>query len=414
MQHEIDRLKKDITYRDPSVHSYSLGNVIGKSRAIRSVIREINIIAESICNRMLRWEREPGSEDMSGLPTILITGETGSGKEFFFNNMYSQLNELFLTANSKKKKLTIKKSNIAAFSGELTYSELFGHKKGAYTGADTDRKGILEEASDGVVFLDEIGDADHRTQVQLLRFLDSGVFTRLGDNNSRHSKVLFVTATNKDLQKEIRAGRFREDLFHRIREFTIDIPSLNERREDIVDLATHFLGKLYSTYKKHGEKGPVPFPDKEAVDYLTQYNYRGNVRELKNILLRALLFRSGPAIRKIDVVRASKETEKEKISTINVDDLNESAALKILHQVTEEGIDFWEAVYKPYSENIITRQTVKRVVTLAGKKFGSALPNLAVQLRVCNENFKENQSERKKFISFKNFLYKTVKIKALP
>ncbi len=414
LQHEIDRLKKDITYRDPSVHSYSLGNVIGKSRAIRSVIREINIIAESICNRMLRWEREPGSEDMSGLPTILITGETGSGKEFFFNNMYSQLNELFLTANSKKKKLTIKKSNIAAFSGELTYSELFGHKKGAYTGADTDRKGILEEASDGVVFLDEIGDADHRTQVQLLRFLDSGVFTRLGDNNSRHSKVLFVTATNKDLQKEIRAGRFREDLFHRIREFTIDIPSLNERREDIVDLATHFLGKLYSTYKKHGEKGPVPFPDKEAVDYLTQYNYRGNVRELKNILLRALLFRSGPAIRKIDVVRASKETEKEKISTINVDDLNESAALKILHQVTEEGIDFWEAVYKPYSENIITRQTVKRVVTLAGKKFGSALPNLAVQLRVCNENFKENQSERKKFISFKNFLYKTVKIKALP
>lgn len=414
LQHEIDRLKKDITYRDPSVHSYSLGNVIGKSRAIRSVIREINIIAESICNRMLRWELEPGSEDMSGLPAILITGETGSGKEFFFNNIYSQLNELFQAANPKKKKLTVKKSNIAAFSGELTYSELFGHKKGAYTGADADRKGILEEASGGVVFLDEIGDADHRTQVQLLRFLDSGVFTRLGDNHSRHSKVLLVTATNKDLQKEIRAGRFREDLFHRIREFTIDIPSLNERREDIVDLTTHFIGKLYTTYKKHGEKGPVPFPDEEAVEYLTQYNYRGSVRELKNILLRALLFRSGPAIRKIDVLRASKETEKEKLSIINVNDLNESAALKILHQVTEEGIDFWEAVYKPYSENMITRQTVKRVITLAGKKFGSTLPNLAVQLRVCNENFKENQSERKKFISFKNFLYKTVKIKALP
>ena len=414
LQHEIDRLRKDITYRDPSVHSYSLGNVIGKSRAIRSVIREINIIAESICNRMLRWEQESGSEDVSGLPSILITGETGSGKEFFFNNIYSRLNELFLTANSKKKKLKVKKTNIAAFSGELTYSELFGHKKGAYTGADTDRKGILEEGNSGMVFLDEIGDADHRAQVQLLRFLDSGVFTRLGDNHSRHSKLLLVTATNKDLQKEIRAGRFREDLFHRIREFTIDIPSLNERREDIVDLANHFLGKLFSTYKKNGEKGPVPFPDKEAADYLTQYNYRGNVRELKNILLRALLSRSGPAIRKIDVVRASKETEKGKISKIDVNDLNESAALKILHQVTDEELDFWEAVYKPYSENMITRQMVKSVMTLAGEKFGRGLPEIAVHLKVCNKNFKVNQSERKKLISFKNFLYKTIKIKALP
>ncbi|HJP17236.1 MAG TPA: sigma 54-interacting transcriptional regulator [Nitrospinota bacterium] len=414
LQQEIDRLKKDITYRDPSVHSYTLGNVIGKSRAIRSVIREIDIIAESICNRMLRWEGGSESEDLPGLPSILITGETGSGKEFFFNNIYSRLNELFQLANLKKTKLRVKKTNIAAFSGELTYSELFGHKKGAYTGADTDRIGILEEANRGVVFLDEIGDADHRAQVQLLRFLDSGVFTRLGDNHSRHSKLLLVTATNKDLQKEIRAGRFREDLFHRIREFTIDIPSLNERREDIVDLATHFLGKLYSTYKKHGEKGPVPFPDKEAAAYLTQYNYRGNVRELKNILLRTLLSRSGPAIRKIDVVRASKETEKGKISKIDVNDLNESAALKILHQVTDEELDFWEAVYKPYSENMITRQMVKSVMTLAGEKFGRGLPEIAVQLKVCNKNFKENQSERKKFISFKNFLYKTIKIKALP
>ena len=159
---------------------------------------------------------------------------------------------MFQAESLKKKKLSVKKTNIAAFSGELTYSELFGHKKGAYTGADADRKGILEEANGGVVFMDEIGDADHRTQVQLLRFLDSGVFTRLGDNELRYSRILLVTATNKDLQKEIKEGRFREDLFHRIMEFTISIPSLNERREDIVDLATHFLGKLYSTYKKKG------------------------------------------------------------------------------------------------------------------------------------------------------------------
>lgn len=420
LQQEIDRLKRDITYRDPSVHSYTLGNVIGKSRAIRSVIMEIDIIAESICNRMLRWERESGREDLSGLPSILITGKTGSGKEFFFNNIYSQLNELFQLASSKKKKLTVKKTNIAAFSGELTYSELFGHKKGAYTGADADRKGILEEANRGVVFLDEIGDADHRTQVQLLRFLDSGIFTRLGDNITRQSRILLVTATNKDLQKEIQAGHFREDLYHRIMEFTINLPSLNERREDIVDLATHFLGKLYSTYKKQDEDGPVPFLEKEAADYLTRYNYRGNVRELKNILLRALFFRSGPAITKADVMKASKksDTEKEKWKEgkikLNVNELIESTAYEIFNQITEDAVDFWEAVYKPYSNNMITRPMVKKVMALASKKFGGALPNLAVKLKVCNENFKKDEREKKKYISFKNFLYKTVKIKALP
>lgn len=414
LQQEIDRLKRDIAYRDPSIHSYSLGNVIGKSRAIRSVIREINIIAESICNRMLRWKKEPWSDDMSGLPCILITGETGSGKEFFFNNIYSSLNELFQLDNPVKKKLTVKKTNIAAFSGELTYSELFGHKRGAYTGADSDRKGILEEANGGVVFLDEIGDADHRTQVQLLRFLDSGVFTRLGDNQPKQSKILLVTATNKDLEKEIQAGNFREDLYHRIREFTINIPSLNERSEDIIDLGTHFLGKLYSTYKKQDVNGPVPYLNKEAADFLTNYYYSGNVRELKNILLRALLFRTGPEIKKIDLVKACKEKEKEKITRTNSSELVELTALEILDQILEEDLDFWKAVYKPYSDSIITRQTVKKVMALAREKFGGALTNLAVKLKVCNENFQNDAGEKKKYVSFKNFLYKTIKIKALP
>lgn len=418
LQMEVDYLKKDIAYRDPSIHSYSLGNVIGKSKAIRSVIKEINIIAESISNRMLRWDRDPGSEDMSGLPSILITGETGSGKEFFFNNIFSILSELFQQQNLNKKKLTVKKTNIAAFSGDLTYSELFGHKKGAYTGADTDRKGILEEANGGVVFLDEIGDADLRTQVQLLRFLDSGVFTRLGDNQPRHSKILIIAATNKNLLKEIQAGSFREDLYHRIGEFIIDIPSLNERREDIVDLATHFLGKLYVTYKKQKENETVPFLDKEAANFLTNYHFRGNVRELKNILLRSLLFFSGPAIRKADLVKAAKKTDSEKgvnkVAETNGSEFIESTAKEILFRITEDGIDFWEAVYRPYSDNMITKPMVKKIVAIAREKFGGTLPNLAVKLKVCEENFKINPEEKKKYTSFKNFLYKTVKIKTLP
>ena len=148
---------------------------------------------------MLNWEGNQQREVMTGLPSLLIQGQTGSGKEFFFNNIYSHLNDMFQKEKGVHFKLPLRKTNIAAYSGELTYSELFGHKKGAYTGAEFNRQGILEEANGGVVFLDEIGDADPKTQVQLLRFLDTGVFMRLGENQPRISKIFLIAATNKDL-----------------------------------------------------------------------------------------------------------------------------------------------------------------------------------------------------------------------
>ena len=131
-------------------------------------------------------------ESPLGLPSILITGETGSGKEFIFNHIYSLLNELYQRDRGPGNELPVRKCNIAAYSGELTYSELFGHKKGAFTSAYSDRRGILEESDGGVVFLDEIGDADPKTQVQLLRFLDNGSFVRLGENQTRYARVLLV------------------------------------------------------------------------------------------------------------------------------------------------------------------------------------------------------------------------------
>ena len=118
-----------------------------------------------------------------------------------------------------------------------------------FTGAHADRYGIIEEASGGVVFLDEIGDADPKTQVQLLRFLDNGGFVRLGDNQTRFARVLLVAAINQDLPRLIAEGRFRADLYHRLSELTIAVPSLNQRREDIPDLAVHFLGQLYRIYR---------------------------------------------------------------------------------------------------------------------------------------------------------------------
>src|SRR6185369_13916548 len=293
LQGEVNRLTTDVAYKDPHVLSYRLGNIIGNSPKSQEVVDFINTVSPPLFNRIVYWARNILQEATIGLPSILVTGQTGSGKEFFFNNLYNKLNELYRSAIKNGGELPVKKTNIAAYSGDLTYSELFGHKKGAFTGAYTDRRGILEETFGGIVFLDEIGDADPKTQVQLLRFLDNGGFMRLGENTERYSRVLLVAATNKNLADEIAAGRFREDLYHRLSELSIRLPSLNERREDIPDLSVHFLGKLYRTYR--GEDEPAEKPPAltvEAKDVLTRHSYKGNIRELRSILLRALFFRS--------------------------------------------------------------------------------------------------------------------------
>ncbi len=304
LQQEITQLRQEVEYRDPKVSSYYFGNVIGRSKTIHKLVSRINTVVESVCNRMLKWDTAQSSETNMGLPSLLIHGETGTGKEFFFNNIYSRITEIFKQINGDDFKLTLRKTNIAAYSGELTYSELFGHKKGAYTGAESSRQGILEEANGGVVFLDEIGDADPKTQVQLLRFLDTGVFMRLGENQPRYSRIFLIAATNKNLRKEISEGRFREDLYQRLNALNFRIPTLNERQEDISDLATHFLGILFQAYKKGNANEVFPKIETSAIDYLVKHQYRGNVRELKNILMRAIMFRQGSLISLNDVIEA--------------------------------------------------------------------------------------------------------------
>ena len=406
IREEMSQLTRDIEYRDPKVSSYYFGNVIGKSEKIHSLINQIDIVVQSICNRMLQWENNVHPETLMGLPSLLITGSTGSGKEFFFNNIYSRLDEIFRREKGKNFKLLIKKTNIAAYTGELTYSELFGHKKGAFTGAEFNRCGIFEDAAGGVVFMDEIGDIDSKTQVQLLRFLDTGVFTRLGENEPRYSKIFFVTATNKNLREEIEMGRFREDLFHRLNEFSFQIPSLNQRKEDIEDLAIHFLGKLFHTHYKNVEETPKPILDNEAIGFLKSYNYRGNVRELRNILLRAMLFRKGLTISKEEIARAtglnaiSPLPEKETSTNLVIE--------QILGKMESGESNFWEEIHKPFKRNQMTRDMVKVIIEKAKLRFSNSLPRLAVKMNVCQDP--RIPSERTKFVSFKNFLYKTVKI----
>jgi transcriptional regulator with GAF, ATPase, and Fis domain len=407
IRQETLTLKQDIEYRDPKVSSYYLGNVIGKSRKINGLVNQIDTVIDSICSRMLHWESNKQKEALIGLPALLITGRTGTGKEFFFNNIYSRITEIFQKEKGPDAKLPLRKTNIAAYSGELTYSELFGHKKGAYTGAETNRKGILEEANGGIVFLDEIGDADPKTQVQLLRFLDTGVFMRLGENRPCYSSIFLVAATNKNLLEEIEEGRFREDLYHRLNALSFKIPSLDERREDIEDLATHFLGRLSQTYYANNTNKGIHKLDDDALKVLTNHNYRGNVRELKNILLRAMLFSKSSTLTGKDLTAALNNDVDQEIKTNNN---SEHKIYSILDELEKGEGDFWTHIYQPFKDNRMTRDTLKIIIQTAKSRYQTNLPGIAIKLGVCNENFRDNAGEHKKFTSFKNFIYKTVKL----
>ena len=411
LQGEVNRLTTDVAYKDPHISSYRLGNIIGNSPASQALVDFINTVSPPLFNRIVYWSRNILNEATIGMPSILVTGPTGSGKEFFFNNLYNKLNELYRQQVNPGGELPVKKSNIAAYAGELTYSELFGHKKGAFTGAYNDRRGILEENMGGVVFLDEIGDADPKTQVQLLRFLDNGGFMRLGENTERYSRVLLVAATNKNLQEEIQAGRFREDLYHRLAELSIRLPSLNERREDIPDLAVHFLGKLYRTYR--GENEPTEKPpvlSREAKEIMTRHKYKGNIRELRSILLRALFFRRNNIISAEAIMAAIAGTGSSEngVKPRAVRDLDERLADEILEKITDGG-NFWSEVYEPFSRSDISREAVRMVIEKARMQAGKTMPAVARFLKAINGNEDAAEAQRLLF-RYKNFLYKTIRI----
>lgn len=409
LQGEVQRLTTDVGYKDPHVSSYRLGNIIGVSLTSQAVIDFINTVSQPLLNRITHWSKNVMQEATIGLPSILITGPTGSGKEFFFNNLYSALNTLYRLQLNPQGELPVKKTNIAAYSGELTYSELFGHKKGAFTGASSDRRGILEECMGGVVFLDEIGDADPKTQVQLLRFLDNGGFVRLGENTERFSRVLLVAATNKDLPAEIAAGRFREDLYHRLAELSLRLPSLNERREDIPDLAVHFLGKLYRTYRGQDDPENPPTLATDAKSELVQHQYEGNIRELRSILLRAMFFRQGNLIEGESIRQAIKGVGLGSVTSAGDGrELASHLADTIIEKIHQGG-DFWQDLYEPFTRNDISRDVVRLVVEKSRAFAGRPLPAVARNLRALSDDMSDEE-QRKLLYKFKNFLYKTVRL----
>jgi len=205
--------------------------------------------------------------------TVLLLGETGTGKEVFANAIHS---------NSKRSSKPFIAINCSAFTKDLLEGELFGHKAGAYTGATKDKKGLIELANDGTLFLDEIGELNIDLQSKLLRVLENGEFIKLGDIKTTKVNVRIIAATNRELSRSIADGSFREDLYFRLNVFTIQLPSLRERREDIEELALHFV-KQYAVK----ENKPSLGLDEATLRLLQQHPWKGNIRELKNVIERA-------------------------------------------------------------------------------------------------------------------------------
>lgn len=219
--------------------------------------------------------------------TVMIRGESGTGKELVARTIH---------ANSARKYFPIITVNCGAVPETLLESELFGHEKGAFTGAQFRRKGKFEMADGGSIFLDEIGTISQKMQVQLLRVLETKQFTRVGGNEMISSDFRVICATNRDLEAAIGDGSFREDLYYRLNVFTIFIPPLRERRVDIPPLVDHFVQK-YATLMNKQTVGIDP----EAMDLLIRNRWPGNVRELENVIERAMVLAKPPAIKTVDL-----------------------------------------------------------------------------------------------------------------
>jgi DNA-binding NtrC family response regulator len=227
--------------------------------------------------------------------TVLIQGESGTGKEL----MARLIHGLSLRCENP---MTV--VNCAALPENLLESELFGHEKGAFTGATGIRIGRFEEADGGTLFLDEIGELTNAVQVKLLRFLQEREFQRVGGNRTFRSDVRIISATNRDLEKAVKGGGFREDLFYRLNVVGITIPPLRDRREDLAPLMEHFL-KRFSTENNRKIKGV----SSKARHLLMKYDYPGNVRELENILERAVVIARGETIETSDLPFSALEEE---------------------------------------------------------------------------------------------------------
>lgn len=245
--------------------------------------------------------------------TVLLLGETGTGKEVFANAIHSASNR------STKSFIAI---NCSAFSKELLESELFGYKSGAFTSAVKDKKGLIEIADGGTLFLDEIGEMDVDLQSKLLRVLENGEYIKIGDVKTSHVNVRIIAATNRDLPKEISKGNFREDLYYRLNVLSIQLPALRDRKDDIPVLVSFFMGRYSSKEAKRISR--------EAMEMLKSHLWKGNIRELKNVIDRTLILSEGTEILVTDLP-FEVQSQTEKPQGLSLAEVEKSHIKKILH-----------------------------------------------------------------------------------
>ncbi len=262
---ERDRLRKQLSYiSEQEVKRWGLHAFVGQHESLGKLAADIRSLQ--------KVDRT----------TVLILGESGTGKELVARALH---------AGSERKSGPFVPVNCSAIPGELAESILFGHVKGSFTGAASDRKGAFELANEGTLFLDEIGDMSPDVQAKLLRVLEDGIVNPVGATKGSKVNVRIVAATNTDLEKKIEMGEFRGDLFHRLAAFTLDMPPLRDRKSDIPLLVEHFVKEL-SLEMGFAEPKVIP----EAMDMLMRYEFPGNVRELKNVIEQALIRSRGEEI----------------------------------------------------------------------------------------------------------------------
>lgn len=297
---EISKLQAENLYLNEEVAATGhFHELIGKSAAMKKIFKQIEQAAPSDS-------------------TILLRGETGTGKELIARAIHQ------LSARREK---TLVKINCAALPENLVESELFGHEKGAFTGANERRIGRFEYADGGTILLDEIGDLPLAAQAKLLRVLQEKEFERVGGNHHVRADVRVIAATNRSIEDAVNEGRFRDDLFYRINVFPIHIPPLRERRDDVPLLVRHFVKRFAERMKK-----PIVSIDKKAMDELREYDYPGNVRELAAIIERAVILCNGETLKHINIA-GSGSARIAKNTSLTLEAMERQHILAVLEEV---------------------------------------------------------------------------------
>ena len=287
--------------------TYDFSSIIGESPALKAIIEEAKKIVDTKSN-------------------VLLLGETGTGKELFARIIHH---------NSSRKEMPFIPINCSVIPENLLESELFGHIRGAFTGAVMSKKGMLEEGDGGTIFFDEIGDVNPYFQIKLLRVLEDQLIRPVGSNKTLKVDLRFITATNKNLEVEVVDGGFREDLYYRINTISLKIPPLRERKEDIPLLVEYFLKKYSREFQKN-----VDSMTDETLDRMVKYKWPGNVRELQNVIERALLITENNKITPDNLpesMRSNKSFQKTSINgQLSIEDYTKAFIVEYQSQYNEQ------------------------------------------------------------------------------